>query len=125
MKYTLKKIRSFHKYHLFIHILYLLLSQISKSFYNIIPEPNELLIFVQVYHNWRPEYIFLHSGVGKSCILTRFIDREKDFKTETDPTIGVEFGSKTVPLRNKQIKLQIWDPEYSRKNRQDKRFISQ
>lgn len=45
--------------------------------------------------------------MGKSCLLTQFIDRK--FKSETDPTIGVEFGSKTFPLRGKSIKLQIWD----------------
>lgn len=40
----------------------------------------------------------------------QFIDRK--FKSESDPTIGVEFGSKTIPLRGKTIKLQIWDTVY-------------
>jgi len=31
------------------------------------------------------------------------------FKTENDPTIGVEFGSKIVTLNDKTLKLQIWD----------------
>ena len=46
-------------------------------------------------------------GVGKSCILMQFID--KIFKVDSDPTIGVEFGSKTIKLKDKKIKLQIWD----------------
>jgi len=37
----------------------------------------------------------------------QFID--KVFKMDTDPTIGVEFGSKTIPVREKRIKLQVWD----------------
>lgn len=47
------------------------------------------------------------SSVGKSCLLMQFL--EKKFKNDHDTTIGVEFGSKTVPIGNKQIKLQIWD----------------
>ena len=39
--------------------------------------------------------------------MLRFTDNK--FKTENDPTIGVEFGSKTVESRGKTIKLQIWD----------------
>ena len=34
---------------------------------------------------------------------------DKKFKNGNDPTIGVEFGSKTLDIRNKVIKLQIWD----------------
>ena len=34
------------------------------------------------------------SSVGKSCILSRFIDDL--FKEDIDPTIGVEFGSKII-----------------------------
>lgn len=49
----------------------------------------------------------LTSGVGKSCILMQFIDRE--FKVDSDPTIGVEFASKTIKVKDKVIKLQIWD----------------
>lgn len=47
------------------------------------------------------------SGVGKSCLLLQFIDRR--FKPSHDLTIGVEFGSRTVNVENKLIKLQIWD----------------
>lgn len=43
------------------------------------------------------------SGVGKSCLLLQFIDRR--FKPSHDLTIGVEFGSRTVNVENKLIKL--------------------
>lgn len=49
----------------------------------------------------------LYSGVGKSCILMRFIDDQ--FKLDSDATIGVEFASKTIKVKTKVIKLQIWD----------------
>jgi len=49
----------------------------------------------------------IYQGVGKSCILMQFLDRK--FKLDHDTTIGVEFGSKTINIRNKNIKLQIWD----------------
>ncbi len=48
-----------------------------------------------------------NEGVGKSCILMRFIDNE--FKMDSDATIGVEFGSKTIQVQKKIVKLQIWD----------------
>lgn len=47
------------------------------------------------------------SGVGKTCILFRFSD---DAYTSTFiSTIGIDFKIKTVELRGKKIKLQIWD----------------
>lgn len=39
--------------------------------------------------------------------MLQFTDNK--FKQENDPTIGVEFGSKTITCKNKVIKLQIWD----------------
>ena len=47
------------------------------------------------------------TGVGKSCLLLQFTD--KRFQHVHDLTIGVEFGSRMVPVVNKQVKLQIWD----------------
>ena len=47
------------------------------------------------------------SAVGKSCLLLQFTD--KRFKSTHDLTIGVEFGSRTVQINDKSIKLQIWD----------------
>ena len=46
-------------------------------------------------------------GVGKSCLLLQFTD--KRFKATHDLTIGVEFGSRTVNVKDQSIKLQIWD----------------
>ena len=45
--------------------------------------------------------------MGKSCLMLQFTDNK--FKQENDPTIGVEFGSKTIACKGKTIKLQIWD----------------
>lgn len=45
--------------------------------------------------------------VGKSSILTRFIDKE--FHEKHEATIGIEFGAKIVTIDNTDIKIQIWD----------------
>jgi Ras-related protein Rab-2A len=47
------------------------------------------------------------TSVGKSCLLLQFL--EKKFKFDHDTTIGVEFGSKIINVKDKHIKLQIWD----------------
>lgn len=47
------------------------------------------------------------SGVGKSCLLLQFVD--KKFRVDHDATVGVEFGAKTINIKNKNVKLQIWD----------------
>lgn len=51
--------------------------------------------------------LVLTADVGKSCLMLQFTDNK--FKQENDPTIGVEFGSKTIGCKGKTIKLQIWD----------------
>ncbi|EGR34204.1 Ras-related protein Rab-2 [Ichthyophthirius multifiliis] len=54
------------------------------------------------------KYIIIgDSSVGKSAILLQFM--ENKFKKEHDTTIGVEFGSKIINIKNKNIKLQVWD----------------
>ena len=62
------------------------------------------------------DYIFKYiiignSGVGKSCIVNRFLTNE--YSDELESTIGVEFGATVVELtegdRNAVVKLQIWD----------------
>ena len=46
--------------------------------------------------------------MGKTCILTRFVDGW--FKAESDPTIGVEFGSKVLKCKSGlTVRLQVWD----------------
>lgn len=48
------------------------------------------------------------STVGKTCVLTRFVDGW--FKTDSDPTIGVEFGSKVIKCKSGvTVRLQVWD----------------
>jgi len=54
------------------------------------------------------KYIIIgDSSVGKSCLLLQFAD--KRFKADHDTTIGVEFGSKNIQIKDKTIKMQIWD----------------
>jgi GTPase SAR1 family protein len=48
-----------------------------------------------------------YAGVGKSCLLLQFTD--KRFQPVHDLTIGVEFGARMIKIKEKQIKLQIWD----------------
>jgi Ras-related protein Rab-2A len=40
-------------------------------------------------------------------MLLRFV--ENRFRSQHEPTLGVEFGSRTVTLHQKSIKLQVWD----------------
>jgi len=47
------------------------------------------------------------AATGKSCILNRFLS--DTFKKDSTHTIGVEFGSKIVPVGGYNIKLQVWD----------------
>ena len=54
------------------------------------------------------KYIIIgDASVGKSCIMSQFIS--KTFKNHLDPTIGVEFGTKTIDVADATLKLQIWD----------------
>jgi Ras-related protein Rab-1A len=46
-------------------------------------------------------------GVGKSSIMTRFVD--DSFTTTHISTIGVDFKIKTINSQGKIVKLQIWD----------------
>jgi len=52
-------------------------------------------------------YLLSISGVGKSCLLLRFT--EGRFKTDHEPTLGVEFGSRNINIDNLSVKIQIWD----------------
>ena len=47
------------------------------------------------------DYIFKYiiigdSGVGKSCMLTRFV--EDEYSEHTENTVGVEFGTKMIKV---------------------------
>ncbi len=46
-------------------------------------------------------------SVGKSCIMLRFSSNQ--FREEHELTIGVEFAIKFYEIKNKNIKIQIWD----------------
>jgi len=45
--------------------------------------------------------------VGKSCLVHRSVIGS--FENGGQPTLGVDFASKSVRVRGKQVKLQIWD----------------
>uniref|UniRef100_A0A3Q3DJL6 small monomeric GTPase n=1 Tax=Hippocampus comes TaxID=109280 RepID=A0A3Q3DJL6_HIPCM len=47
------------------------------------------------------------SGVGKTCMLRRFTDRE--FDTGHISTIGVDFKMKTLEIDGIKVRVQIWD----------------
>jgi small GTP-binding protein len=47
------------------------------------------------------------SGVGKTNILRRFT-RDR-FNPDSKPTLGVDFGTKTLEIHGKSVKAQIWD----------------
>jgi Ras-related protein Rab-2A len=47
------------------------------------------------------------TGVGKSCVVLQFIENKT--RTTHDVTIGVEFGVRILEVKEKKIKLQIWD----------------
>ena len=47
------------------------------------------------------------SGVGKTCILRRFV--ENKFLKNHLATIGIDFKTKNLNIDNKEIKLKIWD----------------
>ncbi|AET02061.1 Ras family small GTPase [Medicago truncatula] len=54
------------------------------------------------------DYIIIgDTGVRKSCILLQFTDNR--FQPIHNITIGVEFGVKIINIKNKGIKLQIYD----------------
>ena len=45
--------------------------------------------------------------MGKSCLLLQFTD--KRFRPAHDLTIGVEYGTRIVPVDGKPTKIQSWD----------------
>ena len=48
-----------------------------------------------------------NSGVGKSSIIQRYM--KKTFEESYKCTIGVDFLMKTLEIKGKTVKLQLWD----------------
>lgn len=46
-------------------------------------------------------------NVGKTSFISRLTDNK--FKAEYEPSIGVDFASKSIKYKDKYLKLQIWD----------------
>jgi Ras-related protein Rab-1A len=49
----------------------------------------------------------IEAGVGKTCLLLRFVDDR--FSTSFITTIGIDFKVKHVTVAERIVKLQIWD----------------
>jgi len=61
-----------------------------------------------------PDFVFKialvgNSGVGKSCVMSRFADDDPRFVECHLSTIGVDFKIRSIALDDKHVKLQIWD----------------
>lgn len=59
------------------------------------------------FHAMRKILLIGDSGVGKSCLLVRFVD--DTFSPSFITTIGIDFKIKTIDINGKKIKLQLWD----------------
>lgn len=52
--------------------------------------------------------VFLGSpGVGKTSLISRFI--RNDYDRDYSPTIGIDFFTKPIQVRDQTVNLQIWD----------------
>lgn len=59
-------------------------------------------------YNYILKFIIIgDSCTGKTCIMKRYV--EQKYYSEPDFTIGVEFGSRTINIDDKLIKVQLWD----------------
>lgn len=47
------------------------------------------------------------SGIGKSCLLLRFV--EDKFNPTFITTVGIDFKIRTIESNGKKLKLQVWD----------------
>ena len=59
------------------------------------------------YHYLMKFIVIGDSGVGKSSLINQYI--QGHFESKMEPTIGVEFATKSVETKGKKVKLQIWD----------------
>ena len=59
-------------------------------------------------NNERMKIIIIgEAGVGKTCILKKFVDNE--FNENELTTISLSFATKNMTINNEEIKLEIWD----------------
>ncbi|MEN2497712.1 MAG: hypothetical protein MHMPM18_002069 [Marteilia pararefringens] len=59
-------------------------------------------------YEFKFEFVILgETSVGKSSILKQFTDRE--FNDLTEATVGVDFGVKNLIVKDKPVKVYIWD----------------
>ena len=49
------------------------------------------------------------SSVGKSCLLRRFAQADFYMSDNHVATVGVDFMTKTIPVFDTTVKLQVWD----------------
>mmetsp|Transcript_33567 Transcript_33567/g.53403 ORF Transcript_33567/g.53403 Transcript_33567/m.53403 type:complete len:204 (-) Transcript_33567:117-728(-) len=49
------------------------------------------------------------SQVGKTSIITRYVHPDEELNDFYQPTIGIDFMSKMVPMAEASIRFQIWD----------------
>lgn len=62
-----------------------------------------------------------NSAVGKSALLSRFVDNE--FNPFFLSTIGVDFRFKTLDIEERKCKVQIWDTAGTPTLTQDNRTL--
>ena len=74
--------------------------------YEIIPTQGSGQVSLQQDHMFKL-IVIGDSGIGKSCLMHRMCQNE--FNEDHEVTVGVEFGSLLVRIRNIVFKMQIWD----------------
>lgn len=82
---------------------------VGKSYY---PRPSCVTQALQ--KNIPLGLLLLHAGVGKSCLLRRFLGDSGELCLMS--TLGVDFGDKFLQVGQKRVKLQIWYGRGSRMN---------
>ena len=61
----------------------------------------------QTYDYLQKIIIIGSAGVGKSALMSRFVDQQ--YFENYNPTIGVDFKIKTLDIALKKVKMQLWD----------------
>ena len=61
------------------------------------------------------------SGVGKTCIISRYVNGTYDDKSES--TNGASYASKTIEIQGKNLRFDIWDTAGQEKYRSLTKFF--